>query len=128
MQNGKYVVLVVDDYPDTCRILNKWLSRAGYTTLKASDGQEAIDICRADITNTIDVVLMDISMPIIGGIEALQRIKAFRNELPIIAQTVQCMHGDKERFLALGFDDYIGKPSDDNTVSQKIARYTSLKD
>jgi CheY-like chemotaxis protein len=74
----------------------------------AKDGKEAIDICREN--NAIDLVLMDIKMPILNGLEAITEIKKFRKELPIIVQTAYAMPEDRERSFAAGGDEHLTKP------------------
>ncbi len=76
--------------------------------LWAKDGKEAIEICHAN--DKIDLVLMDIKMPILSGLEAITEIKKFRKELPIIVQTAYAMPEDREKSLAAGGDEHLTKP------------------
>jgi PAS domain S-box-containing protein len=76
--------------------------------LWAKDGKEAIDFCRAN--DKIDLVLMDIKMPVLSGLEAITEIKKFRKDLPIIVQTAYAMPEDRERSFAAGGDEHLTKP------------------
>jgi len=98
----------VEDESSNYKLLVEILKPVCTTILYASNGQQAIDICRN--TTQIDIVLMDIKMPIMDGHTATKQIKAFRPEIPVIAQTAYAMESDKERFLENGFDDYVCKP------------------
>jgi len=101
-------ILIVEDESSNYKLLVEILKPVCTTILYASNGQQAIDICRN--TTQIDIVLMDIKMPIMDGHTATKQIKAFRPEIPVIAQTAYAMESDKERFLENGFDDYVCKP------------------
>ncbi len=78
----------------------------------ANNGQEALDIL--DRNDQIDLVLMDIMMPVMDGYEAIEKIRANKKfaNLPIIAVTAKAMKGDREKTIAVGANDYISKPVD----------------
>jgi CheY-like chemotaxis protein len=84
------------------------LSRTESELLWAKNGKEAVDI--VDLTNHVDVILMDIRLPIMDGCEATRRIKKRHSQIPIIAQTAYALEGDRERILDAGCDDYLAKP------------------
>jgi CheY-like chemotaxis protein len=88
----------------------------------ARNGQEALKIHEA---NDFDLILMDVSMPIMDGIEACQRIRGSRNphkrDIPIIALTAYAMAGDKEKFLAAGMTGYVSKPVNMESLLQMMS-------
>lgn len=88
--------------------------------LYAANGQEAIDLCRANAK--IDLILMDIKMPIMDGHTAAKLIKEFRSDIPIIAQTAYALESEQESFIGV-FDDYIIKPISEETITQKLLKY-----
>ena len=105
---GKPLVLLAEDEESNYLYMEVVLKKAGYDYLLAKNGEEAVDFCKQhpDIT----LVLMDIKMPVMNGLEATKRIREFRHELPIIATTAYAQTGDEQRFLAAGCDGYLPKP------------------
>jgi two-component system, cell cycle response regulator DivK len=104
-------VLVVEDNERNMRLFCDVLQASGYRTLEATTGESAVELA---LEHTPDLVLMDIQLPDIGGVEALARLRADERGafLPVLALTAQAMEGDRERFLAAGFDGYVSKPVD----------------
>ena len=90
----------------------------------AGYGRESVEIVKN--TPEIKIVLMDMKLPDISGMEATKRIKEINPDIIVIAQTAYAMDGDKERFLAQGCDDYIEKPINQENLFKKINSY--LKD
>ncbi|HEU5458660.1 MAG TPA: response regulator transcription factor [Terracidiphilus sp.] len=109
-------ILVVDDEAAIRRAIRPPLVELGFQVVEASRGEEALQILR---TNTFDVVLLDINMPGIGGIETLRRIRAFAPRLPILMVTVRDGEEEKVEALELGADDYVTKPF---SIRELIAR------
>jgi PAS domain S-box-containing protein len=103
-------VLIVEDDPTSQIYLSECLSETGIQIVQAGDGQQAIDICFAD--KSIDLVLMDIQLPMKNGYEATQAIKQFRNDLPVIAQTAYAMENERDACFKAGCDGYVTKPID----------------
>lgn len=101
-------ILVAEDDETNYMFMERLLSRTNCTILRAVNGQEAVDRCASD-TN-IDLVLMDINMPFMNGLDATRIIKTRLPGLPIIAVTAYSLSGDKETCIAAGCDDYIPKP------------------
>jgi signal transduction histidine kinase/CheY-like chemotaxis protein len=101
-------ILVAEDDNINFLLFKKIIQLKNYTIIRALDGQEAVDIC----TNNpkIDLVLMDIKMPIMNGFEALEKIKEIRPELIVIAQTAYSSNEDKEKIYKAGFYGYLTKP------------------
>jgi two-component system, cell cycle response regulator DivK len=104
-------VLVVEDNEKNMKLFRDVLQAAGYDTIEANTAGEALDLAA---TNRPDLVLMDIQLPDMDGLEALRRLRADERTaaMPIVALTALAMEGDRERFLAAGFDGYISKPVD----------------
>jgi CheY-like chemotaxis protein len=102
------VILIVEDDVSSRLYLNKILEKTGAILLNAIDGQEAVEIARDE--KEIDVILMDIQLPVIDGYESARKIREFRRNVLIIAQTAFSLLGDREKIIASGFDDYIVKP------------------
>jgi two-component system KDP operon response regulator KdpE len=98
---------VVDDEPAIRRALRPPLLELGFQVAEASRGEEALQMLRAAVH---DVVLLDVNMPGIGGVETLRRIRAFAPKLPILMLTVRDQEEEKVTALDLGADDYVTKP------------------
>jgi DNA-binding response OmpR family regulator len=112
-------ILVVDDEPRYVRLMEANLISEGYQVLKASNGQEAVELV-AD--QRPDLVLMDIMMPVLDGFGATERIREFSN-VPIIVVTAKGEERDRVRGLDLGADDYIVKPF---SATELLARVRSV--
>jgi PAS domain S-box-containing protein len=116
-------VLLVEDNPVNQQLAIRLLEKWGHRVTLARDGQEALDMIAA---GGFDLALMDMQMPVMGGIEATQRIRARESErglahLPIIAMTANAMQGDREACLAAGMDDYIAKPIKAADLAAKLS-------
>jgi CheY-like chemotaxis protein len=104
-------VLLVEDNPENRDMLSRRLLRRGFDLCFAGDGAEAVALTREQKP---DLVLMDLSLPVIDGWEATRRIKADpeTRAIPVIALTAHAMAGDREKALAAGCNDYDTKPVD----------------
>lgn len=91
---------------------------------RAENGQDAVELCKE--YPSIGVVLMDIKMPGMDGLEATRQIKSFRKELPIIAVTAFAMHGDENRIREAGCDDYLSKPVDKKKLIEVLRKYSVI--
>jgi CheY-like chemotaxis protein len=117
-------VLLAEDNPINQLIAKTLLEGAGHVVLLARDGCEALDVlCR----ERVDVVLMDISMPRMDGLEATRRIRqgkvcGIASDLPIVALTAHALKGDRERFLGAGMDDYVAKPVRRGDLTRVLAK------
>jgi len=118
--SGK-IILVVDDVESVYLYMKAVFRKTNVQLIWAKDGQEAIDICKEN--KNISLVLMDIQMPVLNGLEATKHIKQFRKDLPIIAQTAYALKGDREMSLNAGCDDYISKPIDTKVLFTTIEKY-----
>ena len=102
-----YTVLVADDNEVAQRLCRRVLEKAGHRVLTASDGQEAVEVALA---STPDVILMDVAMPGMDGLEALRRIKAVIPEMTVVIASAHSMASDRDRFIAAGADEVLSKP------------------
>jgi two-component system, cell cycle response regulator DivK len=102
-------ILVVEDNQKNMKLFRDVLQVTGYRTLEATTGGRAVELATE---HRPDLVLMDIQLPDIDGVEALGRLRADERtaSIPVLALTAQAMEGDRERFRAAGFDGYISKP------------------
>jgi two-component system cell cycle response regulator DivK len=104
-------ILVVEDNEKSMKLFRDVLQAKGYRILEAANARLGVDLATEHRPN---LVLMDIQLPDMDGVEALRRLR--REELtasiPVLALTAQAMLGDRERFLAAGFDGYLSKPVD----------------
>ena len=118
-------VLVVEDNEKNMKLFRDVLLATGYRTLEATTGGQAIRLATA---HAPDLVLMDIQLPDIGGVEALSRLRADERtaSVPVVALTAQAMEGDRERFLAAGFDGYLSKPVDIADLIATVKRYCEV--
>ena len=115
-------ILVVEDNERNMRLFCDVLQASGYRTLQATTGESAVALA---IDNGPDLVLMDVQLPDIDGVEALGRLRANERSatLPVLALTAQAMEGDRERFLAAGFDGYLSKPVNIADFITTVERY-----
>lgn len=101
-------ILIAEDEEVNFIYLQNALSKTKVNLLRANNGEEAVEITR--LNPNIDLILMDIKMPKMNGIEATRAIKSFRSELTIVAQTAFAMEEDKRNCYAVGVDDFLSKP------------------
>ena len=111
-------ILIVEDDVSSRLYLNKILEKTGASLLSACDGMEAVDLARAN--PDIDIILMDIQLPLVDGYGAAKKIREFREDVIIIAQTAYSLLGDRERIISPGFDDYIVKPVFPQQLIEKL--------
>jgi two-component system cell cycle response regulator DivK len=116
------LVLIVEDNEKNMKLFRDVLVATGYSTLEATTGEDAVALA---VSHTPALVLMDVQLPGIDGVEALVRLR--RDErtqaIPILALTAQAMHGDRERFLSAGFDGYLSKPMDVAELLRTVEEY-----
>ena len=117
---GKKILIVEDDLSSRL-YLNKILERAGADLLNAGDGVEAISVTEKN--PDIDVILMDIQLPVMDGYTAAKKIREIGRDIKIVAQTAYGMSDDMEAIIELGFDDYILKPIYAEQLIDKLASY-----
>jgi CheY-like chemotaxis protein len=119
-------VLVVEDIPLNLELILEILKSRGFFVNGAVNGEDAIRMLEKE---KYDLIIMDIELPIMDGITAAKVIKfnPAYEKVPIIALTAYAMKGDRERFLAEGFDDYIPKPIDVPDFIKKMEKYIGYK-
>ena len=102
-------ILVVEDNQKSMKLFRDVLLATGYRTLEATTGGQAVELA---VDHAPDLVLMDIRLPDIDGVEALSRLRADERtaSIPVLVVTAQAMQGDREQFLTAGFDGYVSKP------------------
>ncbi len=112
-------ILLVEDNEMNRDMLSRRLARRGFEVLIAENGQSGVDLT---VSERPDLVLMDMSLPVMDGWEATRRLKADPNTsaIPIIALTAHAMASDREQALEAGCDDYDSKPVDLSRLVRKI--------
>ena len=120
--DGK-TLLVAEDENYNFRFIEVLLKQTKVKILRATNGQEAID---QFVSNPIDLILMDIKMPIKDGLEATREIKQLNSDIPIIAQTAYAMQNDENICFAAGCNDYISKPIIQEKLMVMINKYLSI--
>jgi two-component system cell cycle response regulator DivK len=117
-------VLIVEDDPRNMKLIRDLLQHYGYTTLEAGNGEEGVKLA---IEKRPDLILMDIQMPVMDGVEATRIIKAnaMTKDIPIVAITSYAMKGDEDRLLQAGCDGYLAKPIDTRKFPEEISAYLS---
>jgi two-component system, cell cycle response regulator DivK len=113
-------ILLVEDQKYNLLVLKKMIERMGIIVIAAENGQEAVDICKGDAE--LDLVLMDLKMPVMDGFHAMVEIKKLRPGIRVVAETAYALAGDDKRILAAGFDDYLPKPITKESLEATIER------
>lgn len=113
--------LVIEDVEDNMVLITKILKNAGYAILEARTGAEGYEMA---ISRRPDVIILDIQLPDMNGVEVLERIRASETDsnIMVVAMTSFAMAGDRERLLAAGCDGYIEKPIDPARVVEQIEK------
>ena len=117
--NGR--ILIVEDNPQSMRLLEMVLRAENYTLLKATDGEEALDMAMREYP---DLIIMDMQLPKINGLEVTRKLRetpAF-SHTPIIAITAYAMKGDRERVIESGCSAYLSKPINTRELPEMIAK------
>ncbi|MGD0756005.1 MAG: response regulator [Bacteroidales bacterium] len=117
----KKTILVAEDIDSNFDLITYFLSGANIKIIRASNGKEAIELFKAD--QSIVLILMDIKMPEINGLEATRQIKLLKRKVVVIALTAYANSGDEERILAAGCDSYLSKPVNKKSLLEKMADY-----
>jgi two-component system, cell cycle response regulator DivK len=119
--NAAPIVLIVEDNERNMTLVRDVLGHAGYRTIEASDGQQGVALARS---HQPDLILMDIQLPGMDGVEALAQLRedASTAAIPVVALTAFAMRDDRERFLAAGFRGYLEKPLSVRELPGQVAR------
>jgi signal transduction histidine kinase len=121
-------ILLVDDNALNRKVIQLFLSPLGSDIVEASDGRQALD--RISVEH-LDLVLLDVHMPVMDGVEAIKAIRASKapwSQIPVIALTADAMAGDREKYLALGMTDYHAKPIDKEQLAAQIRQALNAVD
>ena len=112
-------ILYVEDNEDNIYVVKNRFTRAGFTVLVATDGEQGVAMAAAERP---DLILMDLRLPVLDGWEATKRIKAQpeTRHIPVIALTAHAMTGDREKALAAGCDDFDTKPVEMPRLLEKV--------
>ena len=117
-------ILLVEDNEMNRDMLSRRLERKGYEVTMAKDGGEGVELAKS---SSPDIILMDMSLPVLDGWEATRKIKADEQtaSIPVIALTAHAMSGDREKAIEAGCDEYDTKPIDLNRLLEKITALTA---
>jgi CheY-like chemotaxis protein len=127
--NGSLRILVAEDEPVNAKLIERILRKWGHTVVLAGDGRQALD---ALLKNDIDLVLVDIQMPILSGTETVSILRkdpiyAHKAKVPVIALTAHALKGDEQKILDAGMNGYLTKPLDMTALQQEIDRTLERK-
>jgi two-component system cell cycle response regulator DivK len=114
------LVLIIEDNARNLKLARDILNHAGYETLEAENAEDGLELARARHPG---LVLMDVQLPGMDGVQALVRLRAdpATADIPVIALTAFAMKADRERFIAAGFDRYMEKPLDIRELPRQVA-------
>lgn len=117
---GKKILIVEDDLSSKL-YLNKALEHSGAALLNAGDGKEALDMVLKN--SDIDLILMDLQLPVLDGYKCTKMLRESGNNMVIIAQTAYGLSSDKDQMVSLGFNDYLIKPISLKQLNDKISGF-----
>lgn len=118
-------ILITDDNAQNVYLTRSLLERRGHTLIEAVNGQEAVEICNR---RHVDLVLMDIQMPVMDGLEATRLIKQAADPPVIVALTAKVMPADRQHILAAGCDGYIEKPIEPSRFADQVENHLGQAD
>lgn len=124
IQSG-HTILIAEDDELSYQYLEVILDQEGVTLLRAGDGEETIRLFKEH--PEVSLILMDIRMPGIDGLEATRQIRKFNKSVPIIAQTAYALEGDRERVLQAGCNEYLAKPLNHIELNKIVNQYLKIK-
>ncbi len=124
-QSRKLKILIAEDDHVSSIYMNTILKAIECEIIECSNGKKAVELCKSN--PDIDIVLMDIQMPVMNGYEATQLIREFNKDIYIIAQTAYALGGDREMALNAGCNEYVPKPIDKTQLLNLIGNYTNGK-
>jgi CheY-like chemotaxis protein len=118
---SKKVVLIAEDEINNFLLVREFLSESVFNIIRVENGLDAVNICKN--REDIDIILMDIKMPVMDGIEATRQIKIMKPGIPVIAVTAYAYDTDKKRLLEGGFDEYLPKPLKRESLLKTINQF-----
>ncbi|ODV50404.1 two-component system cell cycle response regulator DivK [Methanohalophilus euhalobius] len=115
-------ILVVEDNPMNMELTVDLLESYGYEVMQAEDGSQALEVAEK---NTFDLILLDMQLPKMDGLEVLEKFKEIENakDTPVVALTAHAMRGDDKKFIDAGCAGYISKPIDIHDFQQTVSSY-----
>ena len=118
-------ILLAEDEPDHQLVISHMLRNVGADVTIAGNGQSAVDRALQALKegHAFDLILMDIRLPIMDGCVATRHLREAGYRLPVVAATAKAMTGDREKFIAIGCDDYISKPIAANELANLVKRW-----
>ncbi len=120
---SRITILVAEDEPANYYYIEKVFKPTGARILWAKDGKESIEYIKENDNYNINLILMDLKMPVMNGIDAFREIQKMQSGIPVIAQTAYAQDADKKEALATGFTDYIIKPIKPVTLIRTVQKY-----
>ena len=120
-ENKNLVILIAEDDEVSKIHLSLLLENMAHEIIHVSNGSDAVEAIQTN--SEINLILMDVRMPKMGGIEATRKIREFNKEIVIIAQTAYALEGDREKMLQEGCTDYISKPINREKLIEIIGKY-----
>ncbi|WP_455200180.1 response regulator, partial [Kaarinaea lacus] len=117
-------ILLAEDTPDNQKLISMYIKRAGATPVVVENGKQALDMALSD---EFDLILMDMQMPVMGGVDATAKLRASGYSRPIVALTANALKEDREQCQRAGVDDYLTKPVDLNRFNSVLKRYLKPK-
>ena len=118
-------MLIVEDNLQNMRMMEMVLQAGGYALFEAFDGHSALEMA---VSKRPDLIIMDIQLPVMSGVEVTRRLREmpeFKN-VPIVAMTAYAMKGDRERFMADGFNAYVSKPINTRELPKLVAQMLAI--
>ena len=120
------IIMIAEDIELNYLYIKELIEPTGAMIIHVENGKDAVDYCKKD--NKVDLILMDLLMPVMNGYDATRLIKDMRSKLPIIAQTAYSMSEDRKHAISAGCDDYITKPIGRDELLAKINNFFQTKD
>lgn len=124
MEKSSVKILVAENDDISYSLLEVYLTKENYEVLRAVNGKQTIEIFKEN--PEINLILMDLKMPVLDGYDATREIKKMNSNVPIIAQTAYALSGDSQKAADAGCDDYVTKPIKKEELLDKIKRYLKI--
>lgn len=116
-------ILLAEDHPDNRVLIKRMLENLGFSIVCANNGKEAVE---ATLNDEFDIILLDIQMPVMDGLEAHDLMRSTGVSCPILALTANAMTDEIKHYLSVGFDDHIAKPIDQTEFYEKLSKYIDV--
>jgi PAS domain S-box-containing protein len=121
MNSNSSLILIAEDEDINYLMITKMLRSSNYTFIRAYDGKECVDLAQSN--PDVALIMMDIKMPVMNGMDATRAIRKFNPDIPIIAQTAHAFVGEKEKIMDSGCTDYISKPIEQQELAKMVEKY-----